>query len=150
MIWYLNIFRGWGKFWHLVNVIGEVFNKLNLQSIITIIPFLAPTKAQGFKMLYLHVRACVRDIIQRRRTLRDTVRILRVWLNVLRVEGLLSLVQWRTDRSNTILDSHATSSCPKSRGKMLCLLHKWRGFDSRARHLWQASLGKSCTGGLTL
>ena len=23
----------------------------------------------------------------------------------------------------------------------LCLLHRWRGFDSRARHLWQAKFG---------
>ena len=28
-----------------------------------------------------------------------------------------------------------------SSGKMLCLLHRWRGFDSRARHLWQAKFG---------
>ena len=28
-----------------------------------------------------------------------------------------------------------------SSGKMLCLLHRWRGFDSRTRHLWQAKFG---------
>ena len=44
---------------------------------------------------------------------------------------------WQTYRATT----RGPSGYGGSSGKMLCLLHRWRGIDSRARHLWQAKFG---------